>query len=196
MNITQILSDNQGATLTPELISALKKSLTAADYFNDRYLEPSQDYSPTGSDERLIFDDKKRIGDWVAEQVEQGGGWGGYYAMGIEVNGEIVAGVVFNNYNESNVFTHIGIKRQTKLLPVLLHHVFQYAFVANKMKRVTALVSSDNDKSLRLCDHIGFDHESVMVDAGRDGSDLYVLVMWPENCRWILSTGGENENLD
>ena len=53
----------------------------------------------------LIFDDKERVGAWVAEQVEQRAEWGSFYAMGAEVDGKIVSGVVFNNFNECNAIS-------------------------------------------------------------------------------------------
>ena len=46
---------------------------------------------------KLVFDDKHRIGTWVAEKTEQSVSWGDFYAMGAERDGEIIAGVVFNN---------------------------------------------------------------------------------------------------
>ena len=34
--------------------------------------------------------------------------------MGAEVNGELVSGVVFNNFNESNSTCHIAVSKPTK----------------------------------------------------------------------------------
>jgi len=51
---------------------------------------------------RLVFDDKKRVGAWVAEEVQQRSEWGSFYAMGAEIDGQLVSGIVFNNFNESN----------------------------------------------------------------------------------------------
>lgn len=129
----------------------------------------------------LVFNDKEKVGQWVADQVDQTGSWGDFYAMGAEVNGELVSGVVFNNFNESNSTCHIAVSKPTKLFLELLDHAFVYAFQQCKLKRLTGLVASDNHKALRLDKHIGFVEEGVMRQAGRQGQDIITLVMWPEN---------------
>ena len=48
---------------------------------------------------RLIFDDKYRVGEWVADQMADGADWHNYYAMGAETKGNIVSGIVFENMN-------------------------------------------------------------------------------------------------
>ena len=80
------------------------------------------------SDQNLIFDDKDRVGEWVAEKVDQVSSWGDFYAMGAEVNGEIVSGVVFNNFNESNSTCHIAVSKPNRLFLELLDHAYGYAF--------------------------------------------------------------------
>jgi len=129
----------------------------------------------------LVFDDKERVGAWVADQVEQTSSWGDFYAMGAEANGEIVSGVVFNNFNESNSTCHIAVSKPNRLFLELLDHAYSYAFGQCKLKRLTGLVASDNHKALRLDKHIGFVEEGVMAKAGRQGQDIITLVLWPEN---------------
>jgi RimJ/RimL family protein N-acetyltransferase len=134
----------------------------------------------------FIFDDKERVGLWVAKEVEQTASWGSFYAMGIELDGDLVSGIVFNNFNGSNATAHIAVKRFTKLFPELLHHAIKYAFKENKLKRLTGMVEADNEKALKLDKHIGFEHEFTMRMAGNNGKDLIVLVLWPDKCqRWL-----------
>lgn len=129
---------------------------------------------------KLVFDDKVRVADWVAERVGQLSPWGGYYAMGAEVNGELVAGVVFNNFTNSNATVHMAISKPTKRVMELLDHAFLYAFHTCGLRRVTAPVEASNAKSLRICERIGFIREAVMAEAGTDGQDIHLLVLWPE----------------
>ena len=131
----------------------------------------------------LIFDDKERVGAWVAEQVVQESEWGSYYAMGAEVDGQIVSGIVFNNFNECNATAHIACSKPNKLFLELLDHAFLYAFETCKLRRLTGLVEADNSKALKLDTHIGFVKESVMQEAGSEGQDMVVLVLWPQNYR-------------
>ena len=131
----------------------------------------------------LIFDDKERVGAWVAKEVVQEAEWGSYYAMGAEVDGQIVSGIVFNNFNECNATAHIACSKPNKLFLELLDHAFLYAFETCKLRRLTGLVEADNSKALKLDTHIGFVKESVMQEAGSEGQDMVVLVLWPQNYR-------------
>lgn len=134
------------------------------------------------SESRLVFDDKERIGKWVAEEVGQRTSWGSFYAMGAEIDGQIVSGVVFNNFNECNATAHIAVSKPGRLLLELLDHaVTQYAFGSCGLKRLTGLVAEDNSKALKLDKHIGFVEEGVMKQAGSEGQDVILLVLWPQN---------------
>ena len=129
----------------------------------------------------LIFDDKERVGAWVAKEVVQEAEWGSYYAMGAEVDGQIVSGIVFNNFNECNATCHIAVSKPNKLFLELLDHAFLYAFETCGLRRLTGLVEADNSKALKLDKHIGFLQESIMREAGSEGQDVVVLVLWPQN---------------
>ncbi len=131
----------------------------------------------------LIFDDKERVGAWVAKEVVQEAEWGSYYAMGAEVDGQIVSGIVFNNFNECNATCHIAVSKPNKLFLELLDHAFLYAFETCGLRRLTGLVEADNSKALKLDKHIGFLQESIMQEAGSEGQDMVVLVLWPQNYR-------------
>ena len=132
---------------------------------------------------RLVFDEKDRVGTWVAERVGQLASWGDFYAMGAERDGELVAGVVFNNTGECNATVHIAVSKPIKLLSELLDHAFIYAFKTLKLRRLTAFVDAGNAKSLRLTGHIGFVDEFVMEQAGAGGNNVCVRVLWPGNYR-------------
>ena len=131
----------------------------------------------------LVFDDKERSGGWVADRVGQMTSWGDYYAMGADYKGELVAGVVLNNFTPCSATVHLAVSKPTKLLSELLDHAFIYAFETCKLRRLTGLVEANNGKSLKIIKHLGFVEEGVMREAGTDGQDIIVLVLWPESYR-------------
>ena len=47
------------------------------------------------SEPRLVFDEKYRVGEWVAEHMPDGASWHDYYGMGAEANGDLVSVIVF-----------------------------------------------------------------------------------------------------
>jgi RimJ/RimL family protein N-acetyltransferase len=65
----------------------------------------------------------------------------------------------------------------------LLDHAYKYAFETCKLKRLTGLVEADNSKALKIDKHIGFLEEGIMQEAGSEGQDMVVLVLWPDNYR-------------
>ena len=132
---------------------------------------------------RLVFNDKERIGGWVANRVGQMTSWGDFYAMGADLKGELAAGVVLNNFTPCSATVHLAVSKPTKLLSELLDHAFLYAFKTCKLRRLTGLVEANNGKSLKIIKHLGFVEEGVMREAGTDGQDIIVLVLWPESYR-------------
>lgn len=134
---------------------------------------------------RMVFDDKERVGAWVASRVDQKASWGSFYAMGCERNGELVAGAVINNYNGSNATGHLAIDKPGKDMLALFHHVCDYAFRHCKLNRLTIMVPSNLPDVIAFDQRIGFEPEFVMKKAGPDGSDLHVMVMWPDRCPWL-----------
>ena len=134
---------------------------------------------------RLVFDDKHRVGAWVASEVDQKCSCGDFYAMGVEdINGELVAGVVINNYNYSNATAHIAIKKKNRLIIQLFRAVCDYAFNQCKLKRITGMVPTNEPATIAFDKHLCFEEEFVMKD-GAPGADMMVLVLWPHNCRWL-----------
>ena len=129
---------------------------------------------------RLVFDEKQRVAKWVAERVGQLSSWGGYYAMGAVLNGELTAGLVFNNFTDSNASVHLAVSTPTKGMRELLDHGFLYAFKTCSLRRLTAPVEASNAKSLRIVKRIGFVPEAVMAQAGTNRQDIHLLVLWPE----------------
>ena len=103
--------------------------------------------------------------------------------MGVERDGSLVAGVVFNNFNGANVTCHIAIAGRTKLLTKLFAEVCRYAFDHCKLKRITGMVPSNEPKTIAFDKKLGFVEEFIMKDGAPD-ADMHVLVLWPENRRW------------
>lgn len=133
----------------------------------------------------LIFNDKERVGAWVAEQVEQTASWGSFYAMGVERDGEIIGGIVVNNYNGSNATGHIAFDRPCREMPALVAALFDYAFRQCGLRRFTAMIPESRRKAVNFVQKVGFELEFIMRAGAPDGEDMLVFVMWPEKCRWL-----------
>lgn len=135
--------------------------------------------------QELVFDQKERIGAWVAEQVEQTASWGSFYAMGVERDGEIVAGIVLNNFNGANATGHFATVKFGKAFVELVRHFFDYCFNKCGLLRVTGMMPASNEKAIAFTHKLGFEDEFVMPKGAPDGEDMLFVVMWPDKCRWL-----------
>lgn len=135
---------------------------------------------------RLVFDERERVGRWVAQGGDPLARYGNYYAMGAERDGDLVAGIVIDHVLEgANGFAHITITKPGKDLHALLRAFFDYAFNQCNLKRVTGMCPSVWPKVLAFDKKIGFEEEFVIKD-GFPGGDMVVLVMRPETCKWLI----------
>jgi len=127
------------------------------------------------------------IGHWVASRV--GGKYfeEGSQAIGLEREGEIIAGVIYENFNGVSIVCHIAIEgRMTKRY---LKAIFAYPFEFCQVKKIIVPVSSTHVKSLKLVTKMGFVEEARVKDAAPDG-DIIFLTLARENCRFLGVNNG------
>lgn len=130
----------------------------------------------------LIFD-VSIVGPWVAEKT--GGQWGEGrgQAIGKVVNGKLIAGVLYEDYNKANIFCHIageGNWADRRFLAM----IFDYPFTQLKVRRMTAPICATNTKSRRLVEHMGFQLESRLEQATLD-SDLLIYRLFKDECKYL-----------
>jgi RimJ/RimL family protein N-acetyltransferase len=122
------------------------------------------------------------VGEWVCSQTG-----GGYHearsnALGLRKDGEIVAGVVYENWNGRSVFCHIAI--ESRMTPAYLAAIFDYPFNVCGVDKIVVPVSSGNSKALRLVGKMGFTEEARIHNADTNG-DIVFLTMARESCRFL-----------
>lgn len=98
-------------------------------------------------------------------------------------NNELVSGFVFDNWTGHNLLVH---QRQDKIASrKFWKAVAEYCFVTLGCKRITGSVSENNEKALALNKNIGFEEEGRMKEAGSNGEDLILMVLWKDKCRML-----------
>lgn len=109
-----------------------------------------------------------------------------YAAIGLEHDGELIAGVVFDNKSGSNIHMHVASNGTRHwMTPAYMAACFRYAFVQEKCNRITGLVRADNVDAQRFDEHLGFKREGQLRAACTDGTDLIVYGMLKSECRYI-----------
>lgn len=136
---------------------------------------------------RIIYSDPDRVGKFVAKSLGLKHGFANFTALGLEdVAGELVAGVVYTEFNGSNVFMHIAaVPGRRWMTRKFLWACFDYPFRALKVRRITGWVDESNADARKFDEHLGFEAEAVLEEAARDGGAVIVYRMTPETCRFL-----------
>ncbi|MFJ0379149.1 GNAT family N-acetyltransferase [Bordetella bronchiseptica] len=132
----------------------------------------------------MITFDAEVVGPWVASRVGKPYVPGTCSAIGRVVNGKIVAGVLYEEFNGTNVFCHIAGDGRGWLSRNFLSIIFDYPFRQLKVKRITGVVASSNEAARKFDEHLGFELEAILLGAHPDG-DLLVYKMTADKCRWL-----------
>lgn len=133
---------------------------------------------------RIIYDDPKRVVQWVAEkngeepyQLATG--------IGLEENGELVFGVVYCLQTGANIFLHIASDGTCRLHPAYIGYCFYFPFEQLECRRVTGIVRADNEEAIKFIEHLGFEREGKLRKSCSDGTDEIIFGMLKEECRFL-----------
>lgn len=131
--------------------------------------------------------DTKRIVEFVQDNIGHRPDFGPCAAIGVQENGILFCGVVYNEYREpeGDVRMHIAATNPKWCLPGRIRAFFDYPFNQLGCQRVTAVVSEHNGAARKLDEYLGFVHEGTIRRGFPDGSDAILYGMLKEECRWF-----------
>ena len=111
---------------------------------------------------------------------------GGMTGIGLEKGGELVAGVVYEGFNGSNIWMHVGATPGKRWMTrQYLRACFAYPFIQCGVKRVSGYVNASNTAACRFDEHLGFKPEARLHGAAPDGGDVIVYAMKRSECRYV-----------
>ena len=132
-----------------------------------------------------IISDPARVWDFVHKQIPVPV-VSGMKGLGLERDGELVAGVLYEGYNGVNVWMHVAASSGKKWMNrEYLRYCFTYPFVELGCNRVSGAVDASNTVARAFDEHLGFRQEAVMRGAAADGGDVILYVMRREDCRYL-----------
>lgn len=134
---------------------------------------------------RLILGENDRLGPWICERL--GTEWlpGRGHCMGMEEEGEITAGVLFDSYNGASVCMHVAANPGKRWMNrEMLWYAFAYPFLQLRVKKILGIVASADHHTRKFDEHLGFVLEATLKDAHPQG-DLLLYTMTREQCRWL-----------
>lgn len=132
---------------------------------------------------RRIVYDNARLGPWI--EAHEGGQYRqGSQCIGLERDGEVVAGALFDWFNGASIYCHIAIADKRALGRDFLRAAFGYAFIQLKCEVLIGLVAGDNLAAQRLDERLGFTREHT-IRGGHPSGELHIYTMRRHECRWI-----------
>lgn len=134
---------------------------------------------------RVVYGEDARVAKWVGDIVEEI-----YHpeaaTIGLEEDGELIAGVVFDHYTGPSISMHVAaIPGKRWMTKDFLWRCFAYPFLQLQCNRITGLVRVDNLAAQKFDEHLGFQREGLIRKAAKDGTDYILYGMLREECRWL-----------
>lgn len=134
---------------------------------------------------KVIYGQDFHIAQWVGFRIDEDN-FGQCTAIGLEEDGNLIAGVVYNLYNGPSICMHVAAEPGKRWMTRdFLFRAFAYPFIQLGCKRVTGLVRVDNIEARRFDEHLGFVQEGVIRQGATDGTDMILYGMLKEECRWL-----------
>lgn len=135
---------------------------------------------------KQIVTGKEKVVPWVAKKLFAR--FNADEGIGLEKDGEMVAGVVYEDWNGASFVCHIVV--QGVMTPSYLRAIFHYPFEYCGATKLIAPVPQSNEESVRFVRKLGFQEEARLLDAHPDGSVL-LFTMKRDQCRFIGAKHGQ-----
>jgi len=133
---------------------------------------------------KQIVCDSERVNAFVADRMGITG-WSNAVGIGLEEDGELIAGVTFDYYNGASICMHVAaVEGKRWMTREYLWFCFHYPFEQLKVKRITGLVPESNLAARKFDEHLGFKLEARMKEAAPDG-DVLVYAMFKDDCKYL-----------
>lgn len=116
-------------------------------------------------------------------------------ALFLDRNNKPICGVMYYGYSEHNVFMTLAIYEKQGITRQKFHEGFKLAFESPlNVYRITALVSSTNRLSQRLCERVGFHKEGECVGLRGTEEDVTYIYRYTQKDWYGSKFYGINES--
>lgn len=122
------------------------------------------------------------VGYWVAGKMRGSFGKDTSTAIGLEKEGVIVAGVIYENWNGKSLMVHLAI--EGRVTRAFLGAIFRYGFVTCGIEKAIAPIESNNAKIIKFVENAGFLREATIKDAA-PGGDILIYTLKKSDCRFL-----------
>jgi RimJ/RimL family protein N-acetyltransferase len=136
---------------------------------------------------KIVPDLDGSIAKWVCDGLKENTDWiGANVTIGIFLGGNLIAGIIFNDHRKDiDVWLTIYSIDKRWCTKAVIKYVFGIVFKLMNCRRCNIFISKDNQKSLSLCERLGFKKEGLLRQYRENGTDCYILGMLKSECRWL-----------
>jgi hypothetical protein len=138
---------------------------------------------------QLVFPPANYLAAWAIPHlrplITQVDDFGAVSAIGVAVDGELTAAVLYNNFLGHDIHMTIASRNPTWCSRAVLRALFHYPFRQLGVARVTACTSVHNRKAVYLLNRLGFVQEGVQRRGVMGQTDLVCFGMLADECRWL-----------
>ncbi|VBB16575.1 GNAT family N-acetyltransferase [Burkholderia stabilis] len=107
-------------------------------------------------------------------------------AIGLERDGKLVAGVLYQAYNGPSIVMHVAMSGSPHVItPGFICAAFRFPFILLRCNRISGYVRADNLAAQRLDEHLGFKREGVIREGASDRTDFILYGMLKHECRFL-----------
>jgi hypothetical protein len=107
------------------------------------------------------------------------------HVIALHRDGKCAGGVVFTGFLHRSIILHMAGSEDNWATVDFLWMVFHYGFVQLGVYKLVGLVSANNARALSIDHRLGFQIEAKIAGACADGSDLLILTMTKDRCKWL-----------
>ena len=135
----------------------------------------------------LVYDRQKELLEWASLQLfGEPDGWDDKaVAIGVELEGKIIAVVVYTNYHPQMIEMHIASVDSRWASRYNLRRFFLYPFSQLGLGRVQAILAASNERAISMAKRLGFTYEGYHPQAFIGGVDAVSYGMLKHQCKWL-----------
>ena len=140
---------------------------------------------------RIVTDDPARVCKFVSERIGAED-WNNCRAIGLERNGELVAGVVYDYFTGVNICMHIAARPGRRwMTKKFLWFIFYYPFVQLGVNRLTGIIPESNIDSVRFAEGLKNCHLEARLENAHPDGDMLIYRMWKKDCTYLEINDGK-----
>ena len=123
---------------------------------------------------------------WAFVNERTGVPWSSdFRAIGVVQDDCLKAAIAYNGFTGRMCFMHSAIDDPAVINRTFVRAIFEYPFQQLGLTHIVALVEGSNKRALDIDLRCGFRETRRLEGAATDGTDLHVLEMTRNECRWL-----------